>query len=367
MLRSVLIASACLWLLLVGCVLTQRSSESLEPITASTGSAEPVEHQVSPRVTIDRPFRAVGLQVQRMDWMEEYKRSIDEIAALGADTVKLVVDARQENGASTRMYLDVRMTPTSQMLGDLIDHAKAKGLRVILMPIVLLDAPRNNEWRGTLRPESWDQWFKSYRDILTHFAIIAQCHGVDVFCVGSELVSSESQEKQWQETIAHVRSIYHGLLTYSSNWDRYDQLPFWSSLDLIGMNSYWALGQDSNVSIETIESNWKIHQRAIGEFSKKMGKPVLLTEVGWCSLANAAHEPWDYTKDVAIDLDLQARLYAGFFNVWPGTPWLAGFSIWEWKPDGGGPDDKGYTPKGKPAEKVLRDALAKPAWDVRQP
>ncbi len=33
--------------------------------------------------------------------------------------------------------------------------------------------------------------------------------------------------------------------------------------------------------------------------------------------------------------------------------------------DHGGADDRGYTPEGKPAAKVLKDWLAKPAWEVR--
>src|SRR5438067_798938 len=46
------------------------------------------------------PYRGVTMQIQRPDWMDKYKKSIDEIAAVGADTVKLVIDARQENGSS---------------------------------------------------------------------------------------------------------------------------------------------------------------------------------------------------------------------------------------------------------------------------
>src|SRR5881394_3478747 len=44
------------------------------------------------------PFRSVGIQIQRVDWIDEYKKVMDKIAAVGADTVLLVIDARQENG-----------------------------------------------------------------------------------------------------------------------------------------------------------------------------------------------------------------------------------------------------------------------------
>ena len=39
--------------------------------------------------------------------------------------------------------------------------------------------------------------------------------------------------------------------------------------------------------------------------------------------------------------------------------------VWEWTPGDGGKDDKGYTPENKPAEKVLREWIAKPRWDVK--
>jgi hypothetical protein len=39
--------------------------------------------------------------------------------------------------------------------------------------------------------------------------------------------------------------------------------------------------------------------------------------------------------------------------------------VWEWTPGDGGPNDRGYTPEGKPAEQVLRQWLAKPRWDVK--
>ncbi len=313
------------------------------------------------------PFIGAGMQIQRVDWIDRYRQSIDEIAAVGGDTVLLVVDARQENGSSSRIYLDMRMTPTPDQLSALIRHAKSRNLRVILMPIVLLDAPRSlNEWRGTLKPVNWEDWFNSYRDMLTHFAWIAEGNGVDVLVIGSELVSSESHADQWRQTINHVRGIYSGRLTYSANWDHYTSIPFWDQLDLIGMNSYYKLGRDRNVTLPEIQTRWQEIQKDLLAFQEKTGKPLLFLEVGWCSLANAAHEPWDYTKvDVKIDLDLQKRLYEGFFTSWWGTPQLGGFMIWEWTPDDGGPTHRGYTPKGKPAEQVLRDWFAKDRWPVR--
>lgn len=315
------------------------------------------------------PYRCVGMQIQRVDWLDKYKKSVDEIAALGADTVKFVVDARQENGSSSRIYLDMRMTPTPEQLSGLIRYAKSKNLRVVLMPIVLLDKPRGNEWRGRIAPESWDDWWESYRDILTHFAWIAQGNGVDVLVVGSELISTESNVEEWTKTIKKAREVFKGKLTYSSNWDHYKQVKIWDQLDFIGMNSYWSLGKGPDATVEEIKTSWKGIQRELFAFQDKVRKPIFFLEVGWCSMANMVTEPWDYTKTEAeapTDDDVQRRLYEGFFESWHGRPEVGGFSIWEWTPKPDKDDaatiqeaERGYTPRGKPAEQVLRKWLAK--------
>jgi hypothetical protein len=321
------------------------------------------------------PYKGAAMQIQRVDWIDKYEKSMDEIAALGFDTVSLVIDTRTEKAESQYIYLDMRMTPTPEKLSELIQHAKSKGLRVIIMPVVLLDDPGDKDWRGTLRPADWEKWFKNYREMLLHFAWIAEQNKVDVLSVGSELVSAEKERGEWTKLIRAVREVFHGQLTYSANWDHYTSIPFWDQLDLIGMNSYYKLGNDKNVSVNEIVERWREIQSDLLKFQKKIGKPLLFLEIGWCSLENAASEPWDYTRtELEADNELQKKLYEGFFRAWYRQPSLGGFIVWEWTPgdggaakrDGGLTEDeynqaiKGYTPENKPAEEVLRKWLAKP-------
>jgi hypothetical protein len=357
--RWIVVGALASYALVVGCVmLTGNGSAS----GGADGTA--AGHYRSTTVPAGLPYRGIAMQIQRVDWIDQYEKSIDEIADVGADTVLLVIDSRQENGASSHIYLDMRMTPTPDQLGALIDHAKKRKLRVVLMPIVLLDNPRGSEWRGNIKPEGgWGGWFDSYRDMMTQFSWIAQGHGVDVLVVGSELVSTENEVDEWTKTINVIRENFHGNLTYSANWDHYTGLKFWDQLDLIGMNSYYKLGENKDVTEPEIESRWRDIQTNIVDFSKKKGKPILFLEAGWCSLENAASEPWDYTQqDLPADNDLQKRLYEAYFNVWYGNPHLGGFMMWEWPP--GTPEEKGYTPRGKPAEAVLREWMAKKPWKV---
>lgn len=366
MTRTILIMLAlAVYGLALGCVLVTGDATGKPPADAGASTA-PGALQGNLE---GLPYRSVTIQLQRTDWIDKYEQSIDEIAALGADTVQFVVDPRMENGSSAKIYLDMRMTPTPEQLGRLLKHAKAKGLRTILMPIVLLDKPRGSEWRGKIAPSldagGWEEWWESYRNMIGHFAWIAQENDVDLLVVGSELLSTQNKLDQWKKTIKHVRSLYKGKLTYSSNWDNYTAVPFWNELDLIGMNSYWELGKDRNVSVDEIKDRWKEIQEDLFEFQARQKRPIIFLEIGWFSQTNSANEPWDYTKDLPIDLELQKKLYQGFFESWYGDPRLGGFSVWEWPVGDGGENDGGYTPENKPAEQVLKDYLAKPRWEVK--
>lgn len=360
--RIVVLGAVATYGILAGCALLAQSGPAATAEVATTGVAAP---NGAPKEGL--PYRCIGMQIQRTDWMDKYKQSVDEIAATGADTVKFVVDSRMENGHTSAIWLDLRMTPTPDALGDLIRYAKGKGLRVILMPIVLLDKPVGGEWRGQIKPESWERWWDSYREMLTHFAWIAQGNGVDVLVVGSELVSTEPKTDEWKKTIAKTRETFKGKLTYSANWDHYSGIGFWDDLDLIGMNSYWKLGDDKDVTVDQIKQNWKKWKNEVLGFVAKKNKPLMFLEAGWCSMSNAASEPWDYTTGDPVDYDLQKRLYEGFFETWYGEPRLGGFSIWAWTPGDGTDEEneRGYTPENKPAEKVLREWMAKPTWQVR--
>jgi hypothetical protein len=366
--RFLLILAVSVYLVVVGCVVWPSGQAATRP-----GGIDSLAGSGGSRVRLDAlPLRGAALQIQDVNYLEGYKKALDEIAATGFDTVEIVVVAHQENALSERVFLDLRTTPSPDMLNELFSYAKQKKLRVMFMPIVLLENPDGNDWRGTIRPPSWSSWFGSYREMIHLFATIAEKNHVDIFVVGSELVSSELKDVEWANTIKQVRADFHGLLTYSSNWDHYTVVSFWDKLDFIGMNSYWKLGENPHehagktASVEEIQSRWRAIQKDLISFSNKKKMPIVFTEVGWCSLANAAHEPWDYTKvEEGLDLDLQRKLYEGFFRSWYGNENLGGFMIWEWLPYRVAPDDKSYSPHNKPAEKVLKEWLAKGPWQVK--
>jgi len=339
------------------------------PAAAPDGSAARNLPAASPARPAAPTGRFMGMAVQLHGGVEvydKYHRLLPEIAGLGADTVLFVVHGWQEHAGSMDLHLDPRKTADARALGRLCDRAGESGLRVILMPIVLLSEPRNNEWRGKIVPPNheWDAWFKRYTSFIVHFARIAERHKVSMLMVGSELIKTEAYTDRWRAVIEAVRQEYRGKLGYSANWDHYQtsKIAFWPQLDYVGMTTYYELAEGPNPSIEEIDRNWARIKREILAFQQQVNKPIIFTEVGWCSQEGAAHEGWNYyanQKATEAGHREQALLYESFIKTWADEPAIGGIIWWEWDDTAGGKDDFNYTPRGKPAERLLRRLFAR--------
>ena len=292
---------------------------------------------------------------------DAYHHLIPEVAGLGADTALFVVHGWQTHAGSLDLHIDAQKTANKDDVGKLLDLAAVHGLRRVLMPLVLLSQPRNGEWRGKIIPpgHDWDAWFKRYRQFILHFAKIAERHKVELLMIGSELIKSEPYAQRWRDLIHEVRQHYRGKIGYSANWDHYQtsKIGFWPELDYVGMTSYYELADGPNPKIGEIDANWRRIRREIREFQREVGKPIIFTEVGWCSQEGAAHEGWNYyanQRATEAGHREQAILYESFMKTWTDEPGVGGIIWWEWDTSKGGKDDYGYTPRGKVAETLLR-------------
>lgn len=277
-----------------------------------------------------------------------------EMAQAGANTVTLVISWHQSDVTATTLVPEPT-TPSDEEVRRAIQSARSLGLDVALLPIVRLETRGDGEWRGVIEPSDTSAWFESYTEFISHYAAIASDEEVSLFSVGSELGSMEQHEGEWREVIATVRREFDGRVTYSANWDHYHRTPFWDALDVAGTTGYHELADnaEANPSVEQLVERWAPIVDELAAFSANAGRDVLITEVGYVSQTGAAHHPWDYTTTGAVDLAAQRDLYEALFLAMNGHEWLAGVTLWTWFGDGGSSDD-GYTPRGKPAEQVLR-------------
>ena len=194
--------------------------------------------------------------------------------------------------------------------------------------------------------------WKSYQRFILHHARLAQRARAEILCIGSELVTTEKMRGRWAKLIKQIRRVYRGKLLYSANWDHYDPVSFWDLIDLVGLTAYYSLAQRRDAKVPEMVQAWGRAKKKLVSWARRKKRRLVFTEVGYPSLDGGAVSPWDYTQGTSVDLDEQRRAFQAFVKAWDKVPELQGVFFWDWY-GGGGPKDKSYTPRGKPAAKVI--------------
>lgn len=281
-------------------------------------------------------------------------RKLREVKALGVSHVSLVVSWSMDTVRSRTISPRKGWATPDDVLVKMIRRSKAMGLEVFLFPIIEVHQRSMGEWRGTITAPDWDDWWKQYTRFIMHYARISARAGVAMYSVGSELVSTEHDRKRWKVLITRVRSVYTGKLAYSANWDHYEPVRFWDLVDVTGLTAYYKIAEGSYATEEWMTLQWRKIRKNLTRWSRHVSRrPFIFTEVGYPSRDGAAVEPWDYTKDTTVDLEEQRRAFSAFVKAWRGSRQLAGVFFWDWYGDGGAKCRR-YTPRGKPASRVIR-------------
>ncbi len=158
-----------------------------------------------------------------------------------------------------------------------------------------------------------------------------------------------------------MRQVYSGALTCSANWyEEFKRIAFWDALDYIGVQGCFPLTDGTHPELEALLAGRRPHAKALEAVSRRFHKPVLFTEIGYKSRADAAVTPRGWpgrqTQPATEDeLETQARCYEAFFRTFWSQDWVAGAYFWKWVPQwrSQGPGRRDFSPQGKPAERVL--------------
>jgi hypothetical protein len=302
--------------------------------------------------------RGVALGLFSEDPSFDYRPLLAELKEHGATHVSIVWVWWQDDLHATEIRpLERWSAPDAQVLSTMRE-ARELGLWVTAFPILRLARAARDEWRGRVAPDDEDRWWASYQAFMLDAAKLALGAGAERLAIGSELVSREAMRMRWLQLIDAVRLEAPALeLMYSANWDHFEPVSFWDQVDTIGLSAYFELGQRPGASVAELEAGWAPVRERLEAWSARIDRPLVITEIGCPSRRGGALHPWDDERDAPIDLEEQRRAYLAFVHSWAGAPRLAGVYFWNWFGPGG-ETDPGYTPRGKPAARVLRDWYA---------
>jgi hypothetical protein len=267
-------------------------------------------------------------------------------------------------------------SPTEESLRRTFDQARSRGLRMMFFPTINLTNESKDPtwWRGNIEPRDWDAWWRNYTAFNVHLAALAQEGGVEWYSVGTEMASSQRFPDQWRALVAEVRKVFRGKITYSVNFDSHDSFTFGDCLDVIGMNTYDPIAKhDQYPSEAQVRDGWWWIVYKARALRERFKRPVMITEVGYPSVANAHSGPWDFRSARQADPELQDFLVSGALKVlrnWSDGEAVFYYLYGEDLKDGqvpGGLEDRTYAPWGKPVEKTLRRYFALPIFEGHIP
>jgi len=295
-------------------------------------------------------------------------RTMEEISRMGATWVSVTPYGRVFDLAPTGIdwSFEARFEDNRAAVLAAMRQAHARGLRVLLVPHLWVE---NGQWRGQIDPgddEAWSAWTAAYRAFLLAWAEVAREGRADMFSVGVELGSwlTGRHAPGFFPILADVRRVYAGPLTYSANWDDVDDTAILGALDVIGINAFYPLAERGGATLsELMEGGRRVAER-VRRLGATWRKPVLFTELGYTTRTDPALRPWEWPdgmKEVLVDERAQAQAYLGLLAPLLDEPAFLGFFVWRVYAD---PDDVsqeaewGFSPRGKLAELVVRDAYA---------
>ncbi len=294
---------------------------------------------------------------------------LDELADLGVQSVAITTFAWMQGLADVEVHSTehVGASETADRMRAVAEQARARGLDVMYKPHLWIG---RGAWRGDIDPDpalgGWPAWFDSYESWVVAQAQIAEDTGATWFVVGVEFVSAVREDpERWRRIIAAVRGVYSGRVTYAANWDEVEHVPFWDGLDAVGVQMFAPLSEADDATPEQMRegaARWLARYEAVAQ---AVDRPLVLTEVGYMNRAGTTRDPWVWPERLPAgdhgegDAE-QAEAWGAIVATFGRSERVAGIWWWKWftDPDTDEEGPIGFSPRGRPAEQVLRGACA---------
>jgi hypothetical protein len=289
--------------------------------------------------TIGEALHVRGMTISCQTWGWEwgsdgFSTELDELAKLGVNWVSIHPYASiREDGTVGARRFDPDHPP--EWILRPIREAHARGLSILVIPhIAYWGSPW--DWRGAIDfedPVKCARFFETYTAWIVGVARAAR--DADGFSIGNETDRLVRCEAEWRGVIAAVRAVTKAHLTYAANFDAYERVPFWDALDAIGVQAYFPLCEAADPSEEDLRRGWTAVIPGLRDLSRRTGKPVVFTELGYDISLDAARKPWETGRTRGADREpaeaLQARCLAvALGEIAAQEDWLRGAFLWKW-------------------------------------
>jgi hypothetical protein len=247
--------------------------------------------------------------------------------------------------------------PTGQTIEDsalttAVRLSQDSGFAVALKPHIDL---LNGCPRYRINPGAMQKWAEQYAAFIMKYVVFSTAMGLSRFVIGTEL-DHVSETDEFAAIIAKARTIYNGQILYAASYDHFIDAKIWRHVDAIGVDAYFNLDDAQEHSMNALMESWNYWLNLISEVASNYDKPVIITEVGYCSRDGAASNPGSWETSANYNGKIQADCYKALLSQACSFKKITGIFLWQLELGGaGGADNCDYTPRDKPAEQVIKD------------
>jgi hypothetical protein len=241
--------------------------------------------------------------------------------------------------------VDTKTAPLPVNFEQGVLSAKKLGLHVFVVPH--LDVRTDtNAWSGTIKFDSrvgMQLWFNAYFAAWKPYLVAAQTAGADQLSIGTEIqwMQYHAPASMWKHFIDQVSSLYHGKLTYDTNWtsDPIPTPPSWwsySKLSAIGISLYRSLENSQKLMTPAeYASGFKSQaKKYLDAYAQMLSKPLIVTEIGYRDDSYPGFNPWDSGVKRAPNQEQQAMAYSTALKILLSDPYIHGVFPWGWSNTG---------------------------------
>ena len=255
-----------------------------------------------------------------------------------------------ESPSSDSIFATSATLPDSQLYRA-ITLAEQNGFTVALKPLVncLDDMPRYK-----INPANFETWFLSYKKFILHYFTIAETFHHTGFVIGTEL-DGVSDSRPFLHLCDSLRSNSTISIIYSGSYNHFITTTLWDHVDIMGINAYFNLDNSEPPSPAVLHESWNYWLNLINQYAEIHNKQVMITETGFLSRPDAAQNPGSFSGTPVSDLSVQKECYEALLSQAALFTSIKGIYFWQWElGDNGRIDCCDYTPRGKPAEDVVK-------------
>ena len=286
---------------------------------------------------------------QDANWQKGLREIQDQT---DAHWIAMTINFTQLSPSSTQVQI-AENTPTVQAVAEGIHEARAMGYHVFVQPLITVQG--RDSWAGNIHfttEQRAQSWFDSYWQTFAPYIKVAAQAGAEELALGTEYERLTIWTDQWNQLITRAHTIFNGALTYDINWTSLTTpVSPWMRNQLlshIGISTYISLTNvPQRLQPGGIAQLWREKiGTALDALSVEIGKPVLISEIGYRNSPDALYQPEARQILPGTDPEEQAAAYNAALQNVKGDPHIAGIFFWAWSLPP-------YQPNGEPASQVV--------------